>query len=171
MNKDEEQPAKLHTEDFLKERENSYLNHEASNYLQKQGIPPSEQSISALKYLLREAGFSDGIELAKFDFKKPSGRIGAETNHRLNSRSRIVRVLLCPMLIIPIWLMGMISLPAFGNKAYSERMQIFFLGALASNALGLCYVVTRDLFPLGKDDKDESEQMDLLDKFKELIDR
>lgn len=55
------------------------------------------------------------------------------------------------MSIAPFWLMALLSLPAFNVKeAYSEKMQAAFLTALASDFIGLYYVITRDLFPKGE---------------------
>lgn len=99
--------------------------------------------------------------LSEDTLKTVEGRKGAELRHRLTARMIVLYALLAPMVIIPFWLMG-ILLP--GNaKHYSERMQGAFLAALASNVLGLCWVVTRDLYPKGGQDRwqDEDESSDL----------
>ncbi len=59
------------------------------------------------------------------------------------------------MYVVPVWLIIMLTLPAFKVKAFSERMQILLLGALASDIVGLCYVVTRNLFPQRPDAWDD----------------
>jgi hypothetical protein len=69
------------------------------------------------------------------------------------------------MSIVPIWLMVLLSLPAFGKKPYSEAMQAAFLTGLVSDFVGLYYVITRDLFPQGSsssknNSKKENDQND-----------
>lgn len=83
------------------------------------------------------------------------GRKNARLQHHLASRTKVLAALIIPMYVVPIWLMIMLSLPAFKVKAFSERMQILLLGALASDIVGLCYVVTRDLFPQKSDFGDD----------------
>lgn len=74
----------------------------------------------------------------------------AELEHRQKLRRWILRPLIIPMAIIPIWLMVLLSVPVFNSKAtVSERMQIAYLGAVASDFIGLYYIITRDLFPNG----------------------
>ncbi|KPQ35704.1 MAG: Protein of unknown function (DUF3043) [Phormidesmis priestleyi Ana] len=91
----------------------------------------------------------------EYDFATSEARKSAELKHRIDSRTKVLAALIIPMYVAPIWLMVMLSLPAFKVKAFSERMQYLLLGALASDLLGLCYVVTRDLFPQKPDDDDE----------------
>lgn len=92
------------------------------------------------------------------DLKTDEGRKGAELQHRIHSRSTVLKALVVPMYFIPLWLMGILSLPAVNITAYSEKMQLMFLGALASDVVGLCYVVTKDLFPKGSSSHDEDEK-------------
>ncbi|MGI0491836.1 hypothetical protein ACN4EG_08485 [Alkalinema pantanalense CENA528] len=92
------------------------------------------------------------------DLKTDEGRKGAELQHRIHSRSTILKALVVPMYIIPLWLMVILSLPALKVNAYSEKMQFTLLGALASDVIGLCYVVTRDLFPKGSSSQDEDDK-------------
>jgi len=95
------------------------------------------------------------------DFATTEGRKSARLKHQLTSRTKVLAALIIPMYVAPIWLMVMISLPAFNIKSFSERMQFALLSALASDLIGLCYVVTRDLFPQKPNDwneEDESEE-------------
>jgi len=73
----------------------------------------------------------------------------AETRHRHFGRTIVLLSLVVPMSIAPFWLMALLSLPAFNRKVYSEGMQAALLAALASDFVGLYYVITRDLFPQG----------------------
>jgi hypothetical protein len=68
--------------------------------------------------------------------------------------------LMAPMIFIPFWLMWTLS--PINAKQYSERMQGAFLAALASDVMGLCWIVTRDLFPQGKESyrKQDNESND-----------
>lgn len=72
-----------------------------------------------------------------------------ELRHRLGARTTILWTLILPMAIVPFWLMIQLSLPIFGIKPYSEKMQLGLLAALATDVVGLFYVVTRDLYPNG----------------------
>ncbi len=94
------------------------------------------------------------------DFTTTKGRKSARLKHQLTSRTKVLTALIIPMYVAPIWLMVMISLPAFNIKSFSERMQFALLSALASDLIGLCYVVTRDLFPQKPDDWDEENASD-----------
>lgn len=76
------------------------------------------------------------------------GRKGVLLKHRLLSRTILLYTLTAPMVIIPFWLMWALSPGNF--KGYSERMQFALLGVLSMDVLGLCTIVTRDLYPNGK---------------------
>ncbi|HSM82610.1 MAG TPA: hypothetical protein VLS96_13040 [Nodosilinea sp.] len=91
--------------------------------------------------------------LSEDTLRTVEGRKGAELRHRLTARMIVLYALLAPMVIIPFWLMW-ILLPS-NSKSYSERMQGAFLAALASNVLGLCWVVTRDLYPQGGPEREQ----------------
>jgi hypothetical protein len=117
-----------------------------------------EQAHDLLAQRVKEILEQIGDPKASFDLATDDGRKAADFNQRLFQRKLVLGSQLIPMCVIPIWLMVILSLPAFGNKAYSEKMQAGFLAALATNALGLCYVIARDLFPLGKDDTDDLDQ-------------
>lgn len=125
---------------------------------------PTERKSLAVEDYLKNLGFDeDDIKIAENvnlieDYfyrhrlyedalRTVEGRKGAELRHRLTARMIVLYALLAPMVIIPFWLMW-ILLPN-NTKNYSERMQGAFLAALASNVLGLCWVVTRDLYPKG----------------------
>lgn len=101
------------------------------------------------------------IEVASSDdFLPPDSLIAAggdrdierkEIEHRLRLRNIILYALITPMAVIPIWLMVLLSVPVFNKEsAVSERMQIAYLAAVASDFVGLYYIITRDLFPDGK---------------------
>jgi hypothetical protein len=51
------------------------------------------------------------------------------------------------MIVIPFWLMWMLS--PQNIKHYSGPMQTAFIGALATDVVGLYWIITRDLFPYG----------------------
>jgi hypothetical protein len=102
------------------------------------------------KYLINQGITNDG-----FDLVTDEGRKAAEMQHRLKSRSLFLIIVSLPMSIAPLWLMVMLTLPVWGIKVYSDSMQAGFLTALATNVLGLCYVVARDLFPQSKKDTDK----------------
>lgn len=74
-----------------------------------------------------------------------------ELRHRLGARTTILWTLVLPMAIVPFWLMIQLSLPIFNIKPHSEKMQLGLLAALATDVVGLFYVVTRDLFPSGNE--------------------
>ena len=74
-----------------------------------------------------------------------------ELEHRLRLRNVILYALIAPMAAIPIWLMVLLTVPVFNKESdVSERMQIAYLAAVASDFVGLYYIITRDLFPNGK---------------------
>jgi hypothetical protein len=99
-----------------------------------------------------------GVINEPFDLTLEQGRRAAVLDQRLKSRSKIVNILMVPMVVVPFWLMVLLSLPAFGQKSYSEDMQKGFLLVLASDCIGLCYVVTHDLFPNGKKKKNQNQE-------------
>lgn len=136
-------------------------------YLNAKGITPDSFQVSDPE--TRPIGkiyASQTVEQLKIgdddlDLQTDEGRKGAELQHRITSRSTVLKALVVPMYIIPLWLMVILSLPAMKITVYTERMQLTFLGALASDVIGLCYVVTRDLFPKGSSDRDdETEEQD-----------
>lgn len=95
------------------------------------------QEITTGKYLTaKNIGTKDFVQ----------DRKNARLDHQIAARTKVLAALIVPMYVVPIWLMIMLSLPAFKVKVFSERMQILMLGALASDIVGLCYVVTRSLF-------------------------
>lgn len=90
-------------------------------------------------YLPQDAFISPEDELRKL-----------ELEHRLKLRRLVLYALIIPMAIIPIWLMVLLTVPAFNKDAkISETMQIAYLTAVASDFIGLYYIITRDLFPNG----------------------
>jgi hypothetical protein len=123
---------------------------ETEDYLEAQAQDILAQEVKAILEQI-------GIPKTSFDLATDDGRKAADFNQRLFQRKLVLGSQLIPMCVIPIWLMVMLSLPAFGHKAYSERMQAGFLAALATNALGLCYIIARDLFPLGRDEADNQD--------------
>lgn len=77
-----------------------------------------------------------------------------EFEHRLKLRRLILYAIIVPMAIIPIWLMVLLTVPVFNKKSGpSEAMQMAYLTAVASDFIGLYYIITRDLFPDGKREK------------------
>jgi hypothetical protein len=117
-----------------------------------------EQAQDLLAQQVKDILEQIGVPKTSFDLATDNGRKAADFNQRLFQRKLVLGSQLIPMCVIPIWLMVILSLPAFGNKAYSEKMQAGLLAALATNALGLCYIIARDLFPLGRDDPDNQDQ-------------
>jgi hypothetical protein len=87
-----------------------------------------------------------------FDLTKEEERRAADMTQRLWFRRTVLFTQLVPMCLIPLWLVVILSLPVFGVKQYSEDMQKGFLGALATNAFGICLIIARDIFPLGKEE-------------------
>jgi hypothetical protein len=100
----------------------------------------SRSTITTEEYL-------SGKNIEANDFSTTEGRKSARLKHHLASRTKVLTALIIPMYVAPVWLMIMLSLPAFNIKVFSERMQILLLSALTSDLIGLCYVVTRNLFP------------------------
>ena len=149
---------------------------------------PEETKISVETYLSKHRIGKDALRIQEIDgetvqstdaflAEKGVGKMAltadevrrVELRHRLSARMTILWSLVVPMSIVPLWLMVLLSLPAFGNQAYKGPMQGLFLTALVSDFAGLYFVVTRDLFPHGNDsgkrkkpaDKDtESEKSD-----------
>src|SRR6478672_5187167 len=85
--------------------------------------------------------------------------------HLLKSKTIVLWSLVAPMSIIPVWLMVLLTLPGFGRTQMSEKVQLAILSAIATDYLGLYYVVTRNLFPASEtctckknEDKDEQEK-------------
>lgn len=128
------------------------------DFLMQNGIPPgSIHCADAIENIPLEEITTDEYLTArniKTEDLTVEGRKNARLEHHLASRTKVLAALVIPMYIVPVWLMIMLSLPAFRIKAFSERMQILLLGALASDIVGLCYVVTRDLFPQRPDASD-----------------
>lgn len=81
-------------------------------------------------------------------------------NHLIDSRTTILRIIVVPMSIVPIWLMIILTLSMFGKIEMSEKMKFAFLGAITGDFLGLCYIVTRDLFPQGDSARRENKSGD-----------
>lgn len=74
-----------------------------------------------------------------------------EFEHRIKLRNVILYSLIMPMAIIPIWLMILLTIPVFDRDSdVSEPMQLAYLTAVASDFIGLYYIITRDLFPNGR---------------------
>jgi hypothetical protein len=67
--------------------------------------------------------------------------------HLLKSKTIVLWSLVAPMSIIPIWLMVLLTLPSLGRTQMSEKLQLAILAAIATDYIGLYYVVTRNLFP------------------------
>jgi hypothetical protein len=93
------------------------------------------------------SGYLSDNKVSTYDFATAEGRKSAYSHHHISSRSKVLAALIIPMYVAPIWLMVMLTLPIFKGKIFSERMQFALLTALTSDLIGLCYVVTRDLFP------------------------
>lgn len=83
-----------------------------------------------------------------------------QADNRINARKTILRIIVIPMTIVPIWLMVMLTLSMFGKIEMSEKMKFAFLGAITGDFLGLCYIVTRDLFPQGDSARRENKSGD-----------
>lgn len=103
-----------------------------------------QENDSTEAFLERHGVGKDGLGL-----RTEEGRKGAELLDRLQGRKLLLRMLLVPMVVIPFWFMWILSPP--NTRHYSERMQGAFLGAFATNVLGLAVIVARDLFSNGKD--------------------
>lgn len=120
---------------------------------------PHSLSISTEEYLTRQ-----NVEVEDIDLKTEEGRREAfakqqleELKHQLEARNKVLSALRIPMYVVPAWLIVMLTLPIVNSeyiKAPSERMQLALLTALASDIIGLCYVVTRNLFPQKIADED-----------------
>lgn len=86
-----------------------------------------------------------------------------ERSHKNGERGIILKVLAVQMLVIPLWMMVLLTLAAFEEDVdISQPMQGAYLTAVASDFAGLYYIVTRDLFPRGngrssKDDDDDDD--------------
>ncbi|NET34934.1 MAG: hypothetical protein F6K19_23400 [Cyanothece sp. SIO1E1] len=80
----------------------------------------------------------------------PDAEMRAEASHRRQARSIILWVLAVPMSVIPIWIMVLLTLPVLNKEAnVSQPMQAAYLAAVATDFVGLYYIITRDLFPQG----------------------
>lgn len=88
------------------------------------------------------------------DFTKTRGQKSARLVHQMTSRTKVLTALIIPMYVVPVWLMVMISLPAFNITSFSERMQFALLSALVSDLIGIFYILTRDLFPKKSEDEE-----------------
>ncbi|ESA32758.1 hypothetical protein N836_24415 [Leptolyngbya sp. Heron Island J] len=127
---------------------------------------PSEKVVSTTDFLGKNAAGDGSMELhsderdvtSTDDVIAPNAitspedeYLNAELEQRLKLRKWVLLSLIGPMAVIPIWLMVLLSVPVFNEKAdVSERMQIGYLAAVASDFFGLYYIVTRDLFPNSK---------------------
>jgi hypothetical protein len=119
---------------------------------------PSTQTVLRVEDYLVEKGGSVKI----YDLTKEEERKGAELQHRIDSRDKVLRSLIIPMYVIPCWLLLMLSVsvikhPLLNNSAFSEKVQLALLGTLATDVLGLCFLVTRDLFPQSRDTRKGKE--------------
>ncbi|MGB3518030.1 MAG: hypothetical protein WBA43_16355 [Elainellaceae cyanobacterium] len=118
-------------------------------YLKDQGL--TDETVKIVEPVENPINeFIDRHSLYEDTLKTVEGRKGAELKHRLNARMVVLYALIAPMVVIPFWLMWLLS-PGNIDK-YEEEMQGALLGALASNVLGLCWIITRDLFPQGSQD-------------------
>lgn len=86
------------------------------------------------------------------------------SDQRSNERRIILWFLVVPMSIIPICLTASLVLSWSGRGNLSEKMQFAVLGALSTNFLGICYVVTRDLFPQGNNSYRKTSLMEADDE-------
>lgn len=127
---------------------------------------PSEKVVSTTDFLGKNAAGDGSMELhsderdvtltddviAPKSITSPEDEyVDEELRQRLELRKWVLLPLVIPMAVIPIWLMVLLSVPVFNEKAnVSERMQIGYLAAVASDFFGLYYIVTRDLFPNSK---------------------
>jgi hypothetical protein len=111
------------------------------------GIPKAQLEIQTK---IRDLTTEEGRKAAEMEQRL------AEMEQRLGFRKIILFSQLLPMCLIPCWLVMVLSLPIFSIKAYSEDMQKGFLIALGTDALGICFIVARDLFPLAKEEKKNS---------------
>lgn len=134
--------------DHLRKKNNErYLENQpllTEDYLQKRGIDENAIEVQVHKNnLIEELLEHRGID--KNALRTVEGRRGATLKHHLTARMIILCSLTLPMIIIPFWLMRMLS-PA-NIKHYSEHMQVAFMGALATDVIGLYAIITRNLFP------------------------
>ncbi|NJL54694.1 hypothetical protein HC928_05485 [bacterium] len=120
-----------------------------ADYLKQHGVSEdaiverqSQKSNLIEDFLVRKGIDEDALRTVE-------GRKGAELKHRLTARMILLSALIAPIVVIPFWLMWILS--PTNSRNYSERMQAAFLAALASDVLGLCWIVTRDLFPQGNE--------------------
>ena len=105
-----------------------------------------------------DASISDVDITSPDDLLPPDSLIASDQNiekreleHRLRLRNIVLYALITPMAVIPIWLMVLLTVPVFHEDSkVSERMQIAYLTAVASDFVGLHYIITRDLFPDGR---------------------
>jgi hypothetical protein len=105
----------------------------------------NDKKVESLQvYLDKHHLQGDAIETSEDKIKM------AEATQRLSARNLILWSLVVPMSVIPFWLMGLLTFNSLGRIKLSESLQVGILAAVASDYLGLYYVVTQDLFPQGK---------------------
>jgi hypothetical protein len=129
-----------------------------ARYLKRYGILPeslrvreidNEKVISSDEFLQQN---QIGIEIRNID---EAVRVNRE-RHRVRSRTTILNILAIQMLIIPIWLMVLLTFPNMGKVNRSETIQVAILTAIAGDFAGLYYIVTRHLFPQNEVDLKEN---------------
>lgn len=130
-------------------------------YLKTVGIEPdgvqiqhqNQEILSTEEFLQQEGVKEEAIRETR-----------ADNAHRRTSRMLILLSVVSMSTLIPLWLMTLLTLTGLGKAKFSEQMQLAILGTGIADIVGLCYVVTSDLFPkgrrsqreqLGQDDDDE----------------
>lgn len=117
---------------------------------------PSKSRRPVLKVDHNPSGQSDtNAFLSKENVDDPSDLIILSVDEekewqRLGSRALVLKVLILPMVVIPPWSMVMLSLAWVGQMEMPGEVQLALVGVLGGDIIGLCYVVTRDLFPNGQ---------------------
>lgn len=150
-----------------------FLENAINDVIAIESIASTEEAIDANKLFGQSSdGAFNLTPKEKYDLTKPEGREAATLDERLRARTEVLHALRVPMYIVPCWLMLILSLPAINHpwlnkNAYSERVQFALIGALASDILGLCWVVTRDLFPQGKEPSKKNSGLEYNDKSNE----
>jgi hypothetical protein len=76
--------------------------------------------------------------------------IKANNEHRRIARMLVLLPVMSMSTIIPLWLMILLTLTGLGKAKFSEQMQFAILGTGIADIVGLCYLVTSDLFPKGR---------------------
>jgi hypothetical protein len=116
-------------------------------YLKTVGIEPdgvkiqhqNQEILSTEEFLQQEGVKEEAIRETR-----------ADNAHRRTSRMLILLSVVSMSTLIPLWLMTLLTLTGLGKAKFSEQMQLAILGTGIADIVGLCYVVTSDLFPKGR---------------------